>query len=108
MARVRRLASVSVEVRGRENGGGNKCRCGSVVERAHLVGSATQEFRDARGEHIDQIFEPGFTTKDAAVGTGLGLTITAEIVRAHSADIGVTSELGKGATFVASLPALQS
>jgi two-component system NtrC family sensor kinase len=58
-------------------------------------------------EHMKQIFEPGFTTKDAAVGTGLGLTITSEIMRAHKGSISVTSKPGEGATFVLALPASQ-
>jgi signal transduction histidine kinase len=58
-------------------------------------------------EHINQIFEPGFTTKDAAVGTGLGLTITAEILRAHDGSVDVTSAPNEGATFRIALPAAQ-
>jgi signal transduction histidine kinase len=52
-----------------------------------------------------QIFEPFFSTKGAR-GTGLGLFITAQIVRDHQGRIEVESEEGKGATFRVFLPAL--
>jgi signal transduction histidine kinase len=49
-----------------------------------------------------RVFEPFFTTK--ASGTGLGLTLTREIVRAHGGDLSlVDSPLG-GAGFAIDLP----
>ncbi len=56
-------------------------------------------------ENLKRIFDPGFTTKGAGVGTGLGLAICYQIVEAHGGHIGVESVLGKGTTFVVSLPA---
>ena len=48
------------------------------------------------------LFDPFFTTKDA--GTGLGLSIVYSIVQKHSGRIEVESEMGKGSSFIVSLP----
>jgi signal transduction histidine kinase/nitroreductase len=55
-------------------------------------------------EHLDRIFDPGFTTKDAGVGTGLGLMICYQIIEAHGGEITVESAVGKGTTFTVRLP----
>lgn len=55
-------------------------------------------------ENLERIFEPGFTTKGARVGMGLGLLICSQIVERHAGDISVKSEVGVGTTFTLSLP----
>jgi signal transduction histidine kinase len=54
--------------------------------------------------HLPHIFEPFFTTKGLTGGTGLGLTISREIVRSHHGEIRVESLLGHGTRFIVSLP----
>jgi two-component system, NtrC family, sensor kinase len=51
-----------------------------------------------------RIFEPGFTTKGARVGMGLGLIIVRQILDRHGGTIDVESELGVGTKFSVFLP----
>jgi len=52
----------------------------------------------------DKIFQPFFTTKPTGQGTGLGLSLSYDIVKAHGGELKVTSITGEGATFTVSLP----
>jgi PAS domain S-box-containing protein len=53
---------------------------------------------------IARIFQPFFTTKEVGVGTGLGLAISKTIVEGYGGTIDVTSEIGRGTSFVVRLP----
>ncbi len=60
-------------------------------------------------EMLPHIFEPFFRTprakQTAETGTGLGLNIVREIVQQHNGGVGVTSEVGRGSTFLVWFPA---
>jgi signal transduction histidine kinase len=53
---------------------------------------------------VDKIFQPFFTTKPTGQGTGLGLSLSYDIIKAHAGEIKVESKEGEGTTFVIQLP----
>lgn len=52
----------------------------------------------------EKIFQPFFTTKDPGSGTGLGLSLSYDIIKAHSGEIKVESNEGMGSEFIIILP----
>ena len=53
---------------------------------------------------VDKIFQPFFTTKPTGQGTGLGLSLSYDIVKAHGGEIKVETKEGEGAEFIIQLP----
>ncbi len=66
----------------------------SVQDNGHGIPKAIRE----------KIFEPFFTTKPTGSGTGLGLSLSYDIVKAHGGELEVESEKGEGSTFYLRLP----
>jgi signal transduction histidine kinase len=56
-------------------------------------------------ENLSKVFDPGFTTKGAGVGTGLGLALCYRIVEKHQGRISLTSVVNEGTTFSVEIPA---
>ncbi|KKU12483.1 MAG: Histidine kinase [Parcubacteria group bacterium GW2011_GWC2_45_7] len=55
-------------------------------------------------ENLKKVFDAFFTTKPVGQGTGLGLSVSYEIVKKHGGDILVKSKEGEGTTFTVMLP----
>ena len=53
---------------------------------------------------LDKIFQPFFTTKPTGQVTGLGLSLSYDIVKAHGGELKVETKEGEGSEFVISLP----
>ena len=54
---------------------------------------------------VDKIFQPFFTTKPTGQGTGLGLSLSYDIVKAHGGELKVETKEAIGSTFIISIPA---
>jgi len=54
----------------------------------------------------DKIFQPFFTTKPSGQGTGLGLSLSFDIVKAHGGDLRLKTIRGEGSNFMIILPVL--
>jgi PAS domain S-box-containing protein len=79
------------------------------IEQHDSVKCATVRVRDTgigiAPEALPRIFEPFYRAVETAIeGTGLGLTISREIIELHGGTISVESQVGKGSTFSIRLP----
>jgi signal transduction histidine kinase len=54
---------------------------------------------------VDKIFQPFFTTKPTGQGTGLGLSLSYDIIKAHGGEIKAESKESEGTTFTLQLSA---
>ena len=53
---------------------------------------------------LDKIFQPFFTTKPTGQGTGLGLSLSYDIVKVHGGELKVETKEGEGSVFIIQLP----
>ncbi len=53
---------------------------------------------------VDKIFQPFFTTKPTGQGTGLGLSLSYDIIKAHGGELKVEAKESEGAEFIIQLP----
>jgi two-component system NtrC family sensor kinase len=53
---------------------------------------------------LDKIFQPFFTTKPTGQGTGLGLSLSYDIVKAHGGELKVETKEGNGSEFIIRIP----
>ncbi|HEX5154536.1 MAG TPA: HAMP domain-containing sensor histidine kinase [Parafilimonas sp.] len=55
---------------------------------------------------VDKIFQPCFTIKPTGSGTGLGLSLSNDIIKAHGGEIKVKTKDGEGTTFIIQFPGI--
>ena len=53
---------------------------------------------------LEKIFQPFFTTKPTGQGTGLGLSLSYDIIKSHGGELKVETKEGEGSEFIISLP----
>jgi signal transduction histidine kinase len=95
-------------VQAREEGRPNRVRIELFREGSSAVIRVTDTGRGISPAHMKRLFEPFFTTKPRGEGTGLGLSLSRQIVLAHGGSIDVASEVGVGSTFTVRLPAVDA
>lgn len=83
--------------------GGGSLEVQGAVDQERVRLDVTDSGRGIDPAHLARIFDPFFTTKPE--GSGLGLSVSYGIMRAHDGDLTVRSELGRGTTFSLVLPA---
>lgn len=87
------------------DGGDLTISTGLSADRKYLM----VEFKDTgcgiSPENMAKLFEPFFTTKPAGQGTGLGLSVSLEIITRYGGTIEVASEPNKGSSFIVKMPA---
>ena len=81
-----------------------KIRILSHVEKDRIVILFSDTGCGIPPEVMPRIFDPFFTTHDVGSGTGLGLTVSRDIIIAHGGNIEVSSEPNVGTTFTIHLP----
>ncbi|HEU4861127.1 MAG TPA: ATP-binding protein, partial [Chitinophagaceae bacterium] len=53
---------------------------------------------------VDKVFQPFYTTKPPGQGTGLGLSLSYDVIKAHGGTINIETKEGEGSVFVVELP----
>ena len=76
----------------------------SVEGRGEVLISVKDNGNGIPQKILDKIFQPFFTTKPTGQGTGLGLSLSYDIVKAHGGEIRVDTKENKGTEFIVQIP----
>ncbi|MCV9385918.1 sensor histidine kinase [Reichenbachiella ulvae] len=76
----------------------------TATEKDEAVIKITDNGKGIEDQIMTRIMDPFFTTKDPGQGTGLGLTISYNIIKDHEGSINVISQLEKGTDVIIKLP----
>lgn len=83
---------------------GNEIHVRTWQEGDEAVAEVRDTGKGIQKDHRGLLFDPFFTTREIGAGTGLGLYISKNIIESYGGRIYVTSEVGKGTSFVIHLP----
>jgi len=81
-----------------------RIRIRTRVESKHIVLTVEDTGKGIETRNLEKIFDPFFTTKPRGVGTGLGLPLSADIIRKHGGELTVDSKVGLGTTITLTFP----
>ena len=70
----------------------------------HIEVSVSDNGNGIPNKIVDKIFQPFFTTKPTGEGTGLGLSLSYDIIKSHGGEIKVSTIENQGTTFIISIP----
>ncbi|RLD19011.1 MAG: hypothetical protein DRI69_09345 [Bacteroidetes bacterium] len=78
----------------------------TMAENGNVIVKVIDNGNGIPADVIDKIFQPFFTTKPTGQGTGLGLSMSYDIItKGHGGDLRVETTEGAGTTFIVALPA---
>jgi len=95
------LLNAAQAVAGRDGG---EIRISTACEGGDIVARVSDNGTGIPDAELNRVFEPFYTTREVGSGTGLGLTVSQDIARAHGGSIEAASEPGAGAVFTVQLP----
>ncbi len=76
----------------------------TYTQNGHVCVDVRDTGRGINADDLKKVFDPFFTTKPIGQGTGLGLSVSYEIIMKHNGEIRVQSQVGQGTTFTVMLP----
>jgi len=80
----------------------------TFIDGGNVVALITDTGHGIDKQKISQVFDPFFTTKEIGRGTGLGLSVSYNIIKRHNGDISMISSEGGGAIITVILPGADS
>jgi two-component system NtrC family sensor kinase len=97
---LRRVAlALLLNARAAMQGRRGAIRLASAVAAGEIVVTVADQGCGIAPALLERIFDPFFTTRDVGAGIGLGLTVAADVARAHGGRIEVASTPGQGSRF---------
>jgi signal transduction histidine kinase len=99
------ILNAAQAIKSQERSEKGRIRIRTYAAEDHVVCEISDNGPGIEPEYLSQIFDPFFTTKPVGEGTGLGLSVSHDIVvTKHKGELFVESAMGKGTIFTIKLP----